>query len=297
MNKMREQLPTYSKILNRGTPSTLFHYTTPMGLLGISHSKKIWATDLRFLNDKKEFQHSLDITHSILEDFYKVDDNLKKLKGLNYDFIEYLRINLGRKWNPEVYVASFSEEGDLLSQWRGYCPKGGFSIGFHFNLLSQIAENHDSFLLPCVYDFKIQKQILEELLVSHSKKYAEAIKDNDQNNSDELAHSISNEFIISLFALAPMLKHESFKEEKEWRIVSSNLRVMPDIQFRASDSNIIPYIEISLCQSEEEIEFTRIFIGPASIDQYSKEAVLQLLRKNRVPQNAIRLSSAPYRSA
>lgn len=295
---MREQLPTYSKILRRRHPSILFHYTTPIGLLGISHTKNIWATDLRFLNDKKEFQHSLDITHSILEGFYKVDDNQNKLKGLNYDFIEYLRINLGENWNPEVYVASFTEEGDLLSQWRGYCPMGGFSIGFHFDLLSQIAKNNSSFLVPCVYEFKEQKQILEELLVSYSKKYDEAIKDNDQNNSDELAHSISNEFIISLFALAPMLKHESFKEEKEWRIVFSNLvGGMPDIQFRANESNIIPYIGISLCQSEEEIKFKEIFIGPASINHYSKEAVMQLLRKNRVPQNAIRLSSVPYRSA
>ena len=294
---MREQLPTYSKVLNRKTPSILFHYTTPIGLLGISQSKKIWATDLRFLNDKKEFQHSLDITHSILEGFFKVDDNPKKLKGLNYDFIEHLRINLGKKWNPEVYVASFTEEGDLLSQWRGYCPNGGFSIGFNYGLLSRIAEKHDSFLLPCVYDFKIQTKILEELLLSHSKKYDESIKDNDQIKSDELAHSISNEFIISLFALAPMLKHESFKEEKEWRIVSSNLRIAPDIRFRANESNIIPYIEISLCQRDEEIEFREIFIGPSSINDYSKEAVLQLVRKNRVPQNFIRLSSAPYRTA
>lgn len=295
---MREQLPTYSKILHRSPPAILFHYTTPIGLLGISNSKKIWATDLRFLNDKKEFQHSLDITHSIIEGFFKVDDNPKKLKGLNYDFMEYLRINLEKKWSPEVYVASFTEKGDLLSQWRGYCHKGGFSIGFHFELLSQIAKNHDSFLVPCVYDFKIQKQMLEELLVLHSKKYDQVIKDNDQMNSDELANNILNNLIISLFALAPMLKHESFKEEKEWRIVSSNiLSVMPDIQFRANESTIIPYIEISLCQSEEEIAFKKIFIGPASINQYSKEAVLQLLRKNRVPKNAIRLSNAPYRSA
>lgn len=295
---MREQLPTYSKILNRKRPSILFHYTTPIGLLGISQSKKIWATDLRFLNDKKEFQHSLDITNSILEGFYKVDDNPKKLKGLNYDFVEFVRINLREKWNPKVYVASFTEEGDLLSQWRGYCSKGGFSIGFHFNSLFQIAKKHDSFLLPCVYDFKIQNKILEELLVVHSKKYDEAIKDNNQKNSDELARSISNEFIIRLFAIAPILKHESFREEKEWRIVSSILRAIPDIKFRASESNIIPYIEISLCKNEEEIEFKQVFIGPASINHYSEEAVSQLLRKNQMPQNAaIRLSSAPYRSA
>ena len=109
--------------------------------------------------------------------------------------------------------------------------------------------------------------------------------------------NIANKFIISLFALAPMFKHESFKEEKEWRIVSSLLRIMPDIKFRANESNIIPYIEISLCQNEEEIEFKKIFIGPSSINQYSKEAVLQLLRRNRIHQNAIRLSSAPYRYA
>jgi hypothetical protein len=30
-----------------------------------------------------------------------------------------------------VYIASFSEHKDVLSQWRGYCGKGnGYSIGF-----------------------------------------------------------------------------------------------------------------------------------------------------------------------
>jgi hypothetical protein len=158
---MKDQLPTYSKIVNRKHPSLLFHYTTPVGLVGIARSKKIWATDIRFLNDKKEFQHSLDITHSIIKGFYKVNDDPKKLRGLHVDFIEFLGINLRKEWDPEVYVASFTEEGDLLSQWRGYCSKGGFSLGFHFDLLSQIANTHDSFLLPCVYDFKTQKRCLK----------------------------------------------------------------------------------------------------------------------------------------
>jgi hypothetical protein len=293
---MNIQLPTYSKILKRKKPSILFHYTTPLGLLSISTSKKIWATDLRFLNDKKEIQHSLDITHSIIKDFYKVNDTLKNTE-LNYEFIEFLRTNLGERWNPEVYVVSFTEEGDLLSQWRGYCATGGFSIGFDFKLLSKIAKNYNSFLVPCVYDFKIQKQIVEELLVSYNKIYNESLKYNSKNNPDELANKISNEFIICLLAIAPMLKHESFKEEKEWRIVNINLRRMPhvDIKFRANESNIIPYIEISLCQSDKEVEFKKIFIGPVSINEYSKEAVSQLLRKSNVPQNAIVLSSAPYR--
>lgn len=206
-------------------------------------------------------------------------------------------MNLRKKWNPEVYVASFTEEGDLLSQWRGYCPKGGFSVGFSSNLLSEVANKHDSFLAPCIYDFKTQKQLLEELLVSYSNKYEESVKKDSQNNPDQIAHSLSNEFVISLFAIAPMLKHDSFKEEKEWRIVSSKLRVAPDIKFRANESSIIPYIEMALCNDESEIELKKIFIGPASNNEYSREAVLQLLRKNRIPENNIRFSSAPYRSA
>lgn len=294
---MRQYLPpSYSEILNRKDLPTLFHYTTPAGLLGISFSKKIWATDVRFLNDKKEFQHTLDIINSIIEDFYKVNDKPNKIKDIDYNFIEHLRINLRRKWTPEVYVASFTEEGDLLSQWRGYCPKGGFSIGFDFDFLSQIAKNHDSDLLPCVYDFKIQNQILEELLVFYGKKYTEAINVNNQINSDQLAHDVANEFIIDLSALAPVLKHESFKEEKEWRIVSSRLRVMPEIKFRATESNIIPYIEISLCRSDEEIDFKSVFVGPGSNTQFAIEAILQLLKKNRMPEHTIKLSKVPYRS-
>ena len=152
-------------------------------------------------------------------------------------------------------------------------------------------------MLPCVYAFKTQKQLLEELLVSYSNKYEEAVKNDNKNDPDQLAHSLSNEFMISLFAIAPMLKHDSFKEEKEWRIVSSNLRTEPDIKFRTNESNIIPYIEMALDKNESEIAFRKIFIGPASNNEYSKETVLQLLRKNRIPENNIRFSSAPYRSA
>ena len=292
---MKNQFPIYSKIIKKKPPSILFHYTSPIGLLGIAQEKTIWASDIRFLNDKKEFQHSLDITHSIIESFYKVNNEPSKLKGLAYDFIEYLRINLRKKWNPRVYVASFTEEGDLLSQWRGYCPKGGFSLGFSSNLLSEVAKKHDSFLLPCVYDFKTQKQLLEELLLSYGKKYEEAA--NNKKNTDQLVNSLSNEFIISLFAISPMLKHYSFKEEKEWRIVSANLRTEPDIKFRANESSIIPYIEMALDNDGNEIEFRKVFIGPASNNEYSKEAVSQLLRKNRIPENNIQFSSAPYRSS
>ena len=34
---------------------SLYHYTTARGLMGILEQKKIWATHINYLNDKKEF--------------------------------------------------------------------------------------------------------------------------------------------------------------------------------------------------------------------------------------------------
>ncbi len=42
-------------------PDVVYHYTTAAGLLGICTSKKIWATDIRYLNDSEEFQYTLDL--------------------------------------------------------------------------------------------------------------------------------------------------------------------------------------------------------------------------------------------
>jgi hypothetical protein len=51
----------YSPLLgNEDFPATLYHYTSVDGLLGILRSKRIWATDIRFLNDRSEFFHAME---------------------------------------------------------------------------------------------------------------------------------------------------------------------------------------------------------------------------------------------
>jgi hypothetical protein len=40
---------------------TLFHYTTPAGLLGILRDLSLWGSDLRFLNDAQEAIYGRDL--------------------------------------------------------------------------------------------------------------------------------------------------------------------------------------------------------------------------------------------
>ena len=54
--------------------------------------------------------------------------------------------------NLTPFVASFSENGDQLSQWRAYCPKGnGFSIGFRYSDLSYLLKTTGFRLVKCIY--------------------------------------------------------------------------------------------------------------------------------------------------
>jgi hypothetical protein len=64
-----------------------------------------------------------------------------------------------------VCVCSFSEAGDVLSQWRAYGGgAGGFSIGFAGSFLRAIVEREQFWLVPCVYDEGEQRALIEKLL-------------------------------------------------------------------------------------------------------------------------------------
>ena len=41
-------------------PAILYHYTTPEGLKGILQSGKLWATEVRYMNDASELDYALE---------------------------------------------------------------------------------------------------------------------------------------------------------------------------------------------------------------------------------------------
>ena len=90
----------------------------------------------------------------------------------------------GREFE-EAFVCSFSEDGDSLPQWRGYCPNGlGIAIGFSSDVLkagqlefprvtSQASDSDEaSFnyeLLKCVYTQEDKERLIEEDVENYLK--------------------------------------------------------------------------------------------------------------------------------
>src|SRR5260370_10550976 len=120
----------------------LYHYTGAAGAIGIIQGRKIWATDYRHLNDRKEYR----IGPKLLEDELRS----RRLEGKHRIGFERLVEQTQRL----CYVLSFSEMGDQLSQWRAYSPAGnGYALGFEQTNALFLSARENSFnLVRCEYD-------------------------------------------------------------------------------------------------------------------------------------------------
>ena len=162
-----------------------------------------------------------------------------------------------------MFVASFSEERDSLSQWRAYCPSGaGYSIGFDArNLWAEAFTQGFHKFAPCIYDWESQLEAIESLLdkVMTSERWAHVL----ENRGDEHSYLRAQEVWLREFLLlAPALKHRAFREEREWRLISQPIEMLDSsLRYRAGRSMLIPYVEINLAVYGSHITVKQWFLG------------------------------------
>jgi hypothetical protein len=144
-------------------PDTLYHYTSQEGLIGIASTRTIWATNIRYLNDAKEFEYAICLLYEVLN---KLSERLQvsKIYYSTLDIIRHLVDEVGNV-DFQVNVSSFSEDGNSLSQWRAYCPSAaGFSVGFDMMRLKSLGKSQGFKLAKCSYDEKHQFLVLNSLI-------------------------------------------------------------------------------------------------------------------------------------
>lgn len=120
----------FEYLTHEEVPRTLYHYTSLEALLSIVQFKRFRASNIRFLNDTSEERRLKEDVVSILRRRSSSAADEAILKTV----ID--AIDPGPK--QSLFVASLTEKGDLLSQWRAYCPSGrGISIGFSSAAVSE----------------------------------------------------------------------------------------------------------------------------------------------------------------
>lgn len=96
---------------------------------------------------------------------------------------------------------------------------------------------------------------------------------------------------------APILKHKSFADEREWRIISRPLMCVHDrFGYRQGTSMLVPYFRIPLIGDGEPLGIEEVIIGPTPYKSQSRHSIQGFLYRMRLKQTKVRNSTAPFRN-
>jgi hypothetical protein len=210
-----------------------------------------------------------------------------------------------------------SEDGDLLSQWRGYAADGtGVAIGFDSISLEQISERllsesqtridltkveytveeQDSLVRP-TYE-KMRKHIDAGAFKTASMPTLLDLKSDDEIEAEkEIYLEAFSKLWLSSVSLIPKLfslKSPAFREEKEWRLISVVERSSAKkLLFRSTSdsSHIVPYSLLEV--GGKFVRVREVILGPKN--STPKQVIESLLIHNGFEGVEVKASSATYR--
>jgi len=270
---------------------TLYHYTSLSGMLGIVDAQILRASDIRYMNDAVELRHTLDLLRRHTRQRIRSGTDRPDLLGQLLDWLA-TRVTGG----PMLFGASFRANGNLLSQWRGYSIHGkGVSLGFDPQRIRSCAQRQGFQVARCLYDEHTQQMLIERIVNA-----VEAMAASCESGSEDAGWTSLFEYIEGrLLSIAAVLKHPSFEEEQEWRIVSPVIQQLQGhpIQFREGASMLVPYYAFSLRPAAKaSMQLDHVYLGPTSNTEQSLNSLrLYLQHRGVEPARGISYCQIPYR--
>ena len=280
------------------SPAVVYHYTTQAGLLGILQTGTLWCGEVRYLNDAREFNVAYDLARQSLSDLGRDADSRDEREFLR----RCARALLKFHDRFRCYVASFSEDGDMLSQWRAYAGVSGYAIGLRTAALRRSVRGLGDFgyWLPCMYDDARQRRHVRALIGDFLTQYRGLRRGNEYSKAAVLNH-LPHLFPGRLILLGCCMKDKGFSEEREWRLVvfDSLFEGFPrpsPLQFRPGTRNLIPYIKYPLSKKKESLPLKSIVVGPSPHIVASDRSLRLFLQEKGLAKSADTMSAVPFQN-
>jgi hypothetical protein len=289
-------------------PPCLYHYGTAQGLLSVVASQCFWATDANYLNDATELSYAISAVNRLVQTKEREAEG-----GTVREFLSRLRHDWTGTHLPAVFVVSFSEGGDILSQWRSYGGITGYAIGLGTEWW-QLYQVETTLRLPSLrlrrvlYAEEEQQVALTSLLDAACASLIDAERRSDGEEFQEFELRVRSYLCAVLTLLAACLKHPSFAEEREWRFIYMQDADPGDqsgdrlpVHFRAAELGLIPYVELRLPATDGpyagRLPITEVFHGPSERPELTVAALQRFVRQHGYvePHTRVRGSSAPLR--
>lgn len=279
----------------------LYHYTTSDGLLGILQTQRIWATESFYLNDSSEIDYGLSLVKETISDTYLYP---KGTQELGQPILMGVMQHLSNR-TEEIYVACFSEDGDLLSQWKGYAGFGeGYSVEFDASELTRHKRKypHVNVIISKVI-YKREQQIsmikaqVDKILIECNK-----LATND-NNRQEIIDAGIVILIHMLRHMTIFFKDNAFSEEREWRATYVNNELSEegrrDVKFRVVGGNIVPYLPLDIGASAQKdvwnLPISAIVFGSKVNIEMAKKSIQLVCKGLSIQAPEFRFSKIPLK--
>lgn len=209
----------------------------------------------------RSFRHL--IKHDL--QMYRFSDN--GVYGMDYAF-------------PELYSISFTQEEDLLSQWKMYAQESGVAIEFDFaGMGSRLVLKQGAFING-----------KEDKAFPVQCRYPQPVKYKLENDSLPLEDSLD---VKKLFSEVPYYKDPAFSQESEARLIFRPYKMLKDdklicskIGYRTANHLLIPYLVI-YCVDKDLPEslgwpITSLTVGPGHNQDVVFEGLIHFVEYGRI---------------
>lgn len=275
-------------------PNVLYHYTTIAGAYKIISSKSLWLSKITYLNDVSELKLCINLFQKYVNQFIeKLNDPMKA------DFLKIISNQLNSFENTNICVASFCENGDILSQWRSYANHGeGIAMGFSTKNLIKCYAPGSINLWKCIYDPVMHHRIIDELVSLLCKCHDICYQSENSNTWRKTISDLVGYFCTLFLRIAPIIKNPHFKEEQEWRLITVPMKFTDNnYHIKLLDSKrALPVYELKFKSEDTHLSIIAdIVIGPSRGENLTGEALGVLLCKLGYKHRRIIYSQIPYR--
>jgi len=302
---------------DQAEPELLYHYTSDKGLYGILESNTIWATHFQFLNDLSECREAIKMWRETAAKDTELGKTFETILGVMLSELSEIRTFLvsfsdeDTAKNSADRAAERSAAGDRLSQWRGYSStRQGYSMGFSKIGLERIVDKTkktcgmNARLLKCLYNDDEKSSTINEMYRQFRQEYEKRDLEIQESSGDyDKSKEVMGKFLpgtgLDLMNLGAVFKHQSFREENEWRVALSTTDRAPHldlIEFREADGNRVPFVRIPLGLKEPDCPLKRIVVGPALNKEQSVAHLKIELAKAGLRGVEVVPSKIPYRN-
>lgn len=281
----------------------IYHYCGIETFLNIIRNHTLRLSDLCKSTDSLELKSLLGaVQEEILEQYKNNYDFLDTIiYGMDMDdafafMLKALISKIKNDTDQMLFGVCFSEDGDLLGQWREYADQGtGLAIGFDAKWIQNLCKN-DLFKFSKVrYGYSKENETIV-------KKYAASIYNEmlnamiQGNSKDIIEGACSATYFMELekqciYQDSIFIKKNEYENEREWRLILDDeethrsydewnvyynwkkdktethqemiYKLIPNgMEFMVKNGKIIPYLDLKFDLDKNYLPIKKVVIGP-----------------------------------